>query len=582
MDARLQAWLDRDPDPATCAELQAMIDAGNDHALAQRFAGRISFGTAGLRALMGAGPTRMNRLVVQESTLGLGRYILAQAATAAAPIAVVGFDGRHHSQQFAADAAAVLAGLGFEVHLFGQEIPTPVAGFAVRQLAAAVGVVITASHNPPGYNGYKVYWHNGAQIVAPHDGGIAAAIDAASRAPLPPLDFAAHTAAGRIQPLGAAMEQAYLQAVLPLGVLSKGVKPTRPLRLAYTPLHGVGARFAEAATSHLGYVSLHTVAAQRDPDGAFPTVRFPNPEEEGAMDAVLALAHEVEADIACANDPDADRLAIAVRSPTGAYVLLNGDELGALLGDARMQGAPANAVVATTIVSSRLLGRIAAARGVAYFETLTGFKWIANGGIARAARGQKLIFGYEEALGYILDDRVWDKDGIAALVAVCALTQSLLAAGQSLTDRLEALYRRHGLFITAQRTQALAGGDAGRLSAVLRATPPTHIAGLAVHSCVDLAAEDNMVAHSAATEPATLPRSDVLIYSLEQNARIIVRPSGTEPKIKCYYEVCGEVAADESVHAARLRLAEHLNRLCEMHQQHIRSVVALNGPISAV
>jgi phosphomannomutase len=585
MDAIIDAWLAKDPDPTTREEI-AQLRRDNAHAtLADRFSGRVGFGTAGLRALMGAGPTRMNRLVIQQSTTGLGRYVQAQRADADTPaVAVVGFDGRHLSHEFAADTARVLCALGFVVHLFEREIPTPVAGFAVKQLGAAIGIVITASHNPPGYNGYKVYWHNGAQIIGPHDSGIAKAIDAAAQLdPVPLRPLAELLQTKQVQSLGAAMETAYMTGIFAILNKNKPAAPApAPLHVAYSPLHGVGGRFAKAAVARMPEVVLHTVAAQSAPDGDFPTVRFPNPEEDGAMDLVLALASSIDADIALANDPDADRLALAVRTPQGSYQLLSGNELGALLGDDCLQSAGPKDVVATTIVSSRLLSRMAQAHHVAYFETLTGFKWIANGAIARQAQGQRLIFGYEEALGYILGDLVWDKDGIMALVAVCALAQRLKSQGTTLLERLEALYRQYGLHLTHQHTLATDPSRQGRaLGTLLRAHPPQHIDGHTVLRIDDLMQPKQPAStaqNQVQTEPAPLPQSDVLIYTLANNARIIVRPSGTEPKLKCYYELCAPLSADANMFEAQATWRDALNRLCANHQLQLQALLAAERP----
>lgn len=586
MDAIIDAWLAKDPDPTTRAELMQLRDPRSKKALMARFDGRVGFGTAGLRALMGAGPTRINRLVIQESTIGLGRYVLSQRQKSGEAVAIVGFDARHLSRVFAEDAAQVLCALGFVVHLFEREIPTPVAGFAVRELGADVAVVITASHNPPGYNGYKVYWHNGAQIIGPHDAAIARAIDVASQAPLLSLQPLAELRRSRkLHVLGAQMETAYLDAIFAL--LDEDTKPadTTQLSIAYTPLHGVGGRFADAAIARMPGVVVHSVATQSAPDGDFPTVAFPNPEEDGAMDLVLALAQKCDVDIALANDPDADRLALAVRTPEGRYQMLTGNELGALLGDDRLQHAKPGDVVATTIVSSRLLWRMARAHNVAYFETLTGFKWIANGAIRRQAQGQRLIFGYEEALGYILGDLVWDKDGISALVAVCALAQRLKAQGTSLLERLEALYRSHGLHLTQQYTLALKPGHkAPYLGTLLRAHPPADIDGRPVARIDDLL-EPMPVPDTAEgqtdTEPSPLPRSDVLIYSLAGNARIVVRPSGTEPKIKCYYELRGPLSVASNIKEADATWRQRLNRLCANHQLQLQALLDAHAPVAA-
>jgi phosphomannomutase len=569
MDARVQTWLTRDPDPDTRQELQELVNRGDDAEIEARFAARLAFGTAGLRGLLGAGPGRMNRLVVRETTAGLATYLLSQTPDAAERGVVVGFDGRRGSRIFAEDVASVLGAMGIQVHLFDREVPTPVAGFAVRTMKAAAGVVITASHNPPQYNGYKVYWGNGAQIIAPHDAGIAAAIERASQQSLPWQDPAALRRQGLIASLGDKTENGYLDGVSRLSVHREvPVAARAAVSIAYTPLHGVGARMAEAALARAGFEKVFTVAAQREPDGAFPTVRFPNPEEPGSMDAVLALAEEKKALLACANDPDADRLAVAVRTPRGPYRQLSGDEVGILLGDDLLRRAPKNAVVATTIVSSRLLGRMATKRGVGYFETLTGFKWIANGGLEQAARGHKLVFGYEEALGYTIGDLVWDKDGVSALVAFAELTAACHEDGISLVDRLEAIYREHGLSLTGQRTLALEPGAGPPLGERLRANLPESIAGRAIESVSDLR-EGVQTFRDGRRDPTHLPRADVLVFALQGDERVIVRPSGTEPKMKCYYEVSESIPTHEPFEQAEVRVRARLLQLMEAHQREI-------------
>ncbi|MEE8410787.1 MAG: phospho-sugar mutase, partial [Myxococcota bacterium] len=399
MDPRIKAWLVRDPDEKTRSELEALVDTGQRDEIERRFESRLAFGTAGLRGLLGAGPSRMNRLVVRETTAGLAAYLLDTLPNAATMGVVVGFDGRHKSHVFAEDTACVLAARGIRVHLFERDIPTPVCAFAVAHLGAAAAIVITASHNPPAYNGYKVYWHNGAQIIPPHDSGIAAAIDRAARLDIPWCEPAEARGRGLIKTVGADLIEAYLSAIGDLSI-HESKAGRGDLRIAYTPLHGVGARVAEVALRRAGFTNAQTAASQRDPDPDFPTVSFPNPEEPGAMDEVIALARKTEAALAVANDPDADRFAVAARTVDGDYQMLSGDDVGILLGANFIAKAPPRSVVATTIVSSRLLGIMARARGVGYYETLTGFKWIAAGGFAREAKGDRFLFGYEEALGY--------------------------------------------------------------------------------------------------------------------------------------------------------------------------------------
>lgn len=569
LDTRVRAWMARDPDPETRAELKALIGAGDDDALSERFETRLAFGTAGLRGVLGAGSNRMNRLVVRETTAGLGNYLLSQNQQAATWGVVIGFDGRRGSRVFAEDAAAVLAALGIPAHLFEREVPTPILAFAVAHLKAAAGIMVTASHNPPEYNGYKVYWQNGAQIIPPHDAGIAAAIEAAALGAVPWQNPGRARHQGRIKAVGDAVIEAYLQGVRSLSL--HGVTTSRKaLTLAYTPLHGVGAPLAEAALAQAGFKRVHTVASQREPDGSFPTVNFPNPEEPGTMDAVLDLAREHKADLACANDPDADRLAIAARTSDGDYRMLTGNELGVLLGWDRMQRAPKKALVATTIVSSRLLGVMAKAHSVGYFETLTGFKWLANVGLEHEARGRRLIFGYEEALGYMVGGLVHDKDGISALVAFAELAAACADQGGTVLDKLEEIYRTYGLHLTAQRNLPLSAGTA-RVGEALRRQPTSHIADRSVVARTDLLAGTRTNADGQTTALG-LPKSDVLIFELRNDARVIVRPSGTEPKLKCYYEVREPVAPDEPFAQAQQRGQKALEELIDKHQASLSAI----------
>lgn len=562
-------WLARDPDPKTRAEIEHLLESQQFVELQRRFETRLSFGTAGIRGVLGGGPNRMNRLVVRETTVGLGRHLIERIPDAVRRGVVVGFDGRRGSREFARDAAAVLAALGFKVLLADRELPTPVCAFAVLDRRAAGGVVITASHNPPEYNGYKVYWENGAQIIPPVDEEISARIDEAACSELPWMSPEEAAQQGRIVPLGEEIIDDYLRGLEHLRPRSDESERSK-LVLAYTPLHGVGAYVAERALARAGFVHVHVVSSQRDPDPAFPTVRFPNPEEPGAMDSLLALARETQADLAFANDPDADRLAVAVRTARGTYRQLTGDELGILLGAWVLKLATERVIVATTIVSSRMLGVLAKNRGARYVETLTGFKWIANATLA-VEHQEKIPFayGYEEALGYAVGPLVRDKDGISAMVAFAELAAGCRRDGRTVLDELESLYRHYGLYVTSQKSLPFdprAGGPA--LGDRLRARPPERIAGRTVRSVTDVLRGERR--HAEGTHEAIdLPRSDVLVYETEGDARIIVRPSGTEPKLKCYYEIRAEIAEGESLEDAEGRLRRELFGLVQAHQKEL-------------
>jgi len=559
-----EAWLAEDPDPETRAELSAALArtrAGDPTAiadLADRFAGPLEFGTAGLRGVLGCGPNRMNRVVVRKVTAGLADYLLAHAEDPGRPV-VIGHDARKNSRVFAEDAARILVGRGLTVQLAHRPWPTPVTGWLSERGCA--GIMVTASHNPPEYNGYKVYWSNGAQIVPPHDTGIAAAIARVGRSDqLAMPELAVARATGALVDLDETVHDAYVAAVQPLRTTGR---PGTKLVVAYTPLHGVGAASVEPVFAAAGVGPLHVVASQRDPDPAFPTVAFPNPEEKGAMDAVLKLAADVGAELVLANDPDADRLCVAV--PDGdRYRVLSGDQIGALLADYLLETTPpGRRLVATTIVSSQLLRYLAAAAGADYRETLTGFKWIGNAAIQWSRDGGadpgRFIMGYEEALGYTVGELVRDKDGVSGALILADIAAWNRGQGRTMLDHLADVYRRVGLFVTEQVSWNLPGA-AGLATiraamARFRASPPTALAGLAVTEVVDLA-----------LGTGGLPKSDVLVFRLAGGQRVIMRPSGTEPKLKSYYEVRVTVGADEPLPAARDRGLAELATLRDAHQ----------------
>jgi len=502
--ARATAWLAEDPDPGTRGELAGLLEAGDMTAVADRFADRLQFGTAGLRGALGAGPNRMNRAVVRRTTAGLAAYLHASGETG--PV-VVGYDARHSSDVFAEDTAAVLTGAGLSALVLPRPLPTPVLAFAVRHLQACAGVMVTASHNPRADNGYKVYLGDGAQIVPPADAEISAAIDGVGPLAGVPL-------ADGWRRLGEEVLEAYLDAVIGLSLV-----PDRDVRTAYTPMHGVGRDVLLAAFGRAGFPAPTVVAEQAEPDPDFPTLAFPNPEEPGATDLLLATAARTGADLALANDPDADRLAVAVGGR-----LLTGDELGVLLADHVLRHTTgADRLVATTIVSSSLLEKLARAHGVAYAETLTGFKWIVRA--ADSHPGSRFVFGYEEALGYVVGDVVRDKDGISAALAVAELAAAEKAAGRTMINRLDELAMEHDVHATEQISIRVTDlTTIADMMADLRSRPPGSLGGSAVTHVVDLLLDGRL-----------LP-SDVLVYGLQNGGRVIVRPSGTEPKLKAYLE----------------------------------------------
>ncbi|HET9759918.1 MAG TPA: phospho-sugar mutase [Nocardioidaceae bacterium] len=532
---RARAWAAEDPDEHTRAELETLVAAAEtDPAaaadLADRFDGRLEFGTAGLRGALGAGPNRMNRVVVIRAAAGLAAYLLDQGHQGGT--VVVGYDARHRSDVFAEDTAAVMVGAGLKAVLLPRPLPTPLLAYAIRALGCVAGVMVTASHNPPQDNGYKVYLGDGSQIVPPADAEISARIDAVG-----PL--AGVRRAGGWTRLGEEVVEAYLSDVG--GLVDDG---PRDLTTVYTPLHGVGGETVAVVMERAGFPAPHVATAQAEPDPDFPTVAFPNPEEPGAMDLAMALAAEVGADVVVANDPDADRCAVAVPDAHG-WRMLRGDEVGALLGDHLLRSGT-RGVYANSIVSSTLLGKLAAAHGQPHRETLTGFKWI--------GRVEGLAYGYEEALGYcVAPGLVRDKDGVSALLLVVDLAARLKAEGRTLTDRLDDLAREHGLHATDQLSVRVT--DLSLITAAmerLRSAPPATLGGLKVERVDDLAEGS-----------ADLPPTDGLRFRLAEDARVIVRPSGTEPKIKCYLEVVVPVDADEAdgVDAARISAAGRLDAI---------------------
>jgi phosphomannomutase len=524
--AAAEKWLAEDPDPATRDELRGLLDADDEAAVADRFAGRLAFGTAGLRGPLRAGPNGMNRAVVRRTAAGLAAYLRSAGTPGPVPI---GYDARHGSVDFAHDSAAVLAGAGFDARLLPGPLPTPVLAHAVRLLGAAAGIMVTASHNPRQDNGYKVYDATGAQIVPPTDAAIEAAIGAIGPLSTVPMSDA-YTVLGD-EPL-----ESYLDAVAAVPRT-----PHRDLRTVHTALHGVGAAVLRLGFARAGFPPPVEVREQAAPDPDFPTVTFPNPEEPGALDLALALAADSGADVVIANDPDADRCALAV--PAGAgWRVLTGDELGVLLADHLIRTGRAG-TYATTVVSSSLLAALCAARGLPSAETLTGFKWI----VRAAPDPGELAYGYEEALGYcVMPAAVLDKCGVSAAVLAADLAAALKAAGRTLPDRLDELAAEFGVHATAPvtiRVDDLALIDT--VMARLRAAPPAALLGRPVTSVEDL--------H---------PAADVVRLRTD-GVRVVVRPSGTEPKLKAYLEVVVQVPGGDpaAVPAARAEAAAALDRL---------------------
>ncbi|MBB1462652.1 phospho-sugar mutase [Vibrio sp. SG41-7] len=568
-------WLARDPDPRTREELQHLIDEGMHDELEDRFTQRLEFGTAGLRGKVGCGPNRMNRLVIQETATGLGHYLIEHVANASIRGVVVGYDGRLDSKQFAIDTASVLTALGIKVYLTSDVAATPIVAFGIEHFNAAAAVVVTASHNPPEYNGFKVYWENGAQIIPPHDAGIAGEVDVASTKPIPLMSLSDAETQDKLVWLTEGYYQTYRAAINQSPYVSKEIESANTT-ITYTAMHGVGAKMAEDLLHDAGFHKVFCVAEQREPDGNFPTVNFPNPEEKGAMDLVVNLAKSVDADIACANDPDADRFAVAVRTDNTArtddasYKMLTGDQVGVLFAHYLLSKPHTkNQLVGNSIVSSTLLEKVAQSHGATYFQTLTGFKWLANIGMQLEDEQNEFLFAYEEALGYTIGTQVRDKDGLSAIVVFAQLVEELKSQGRTVWDLLAQISFEHGVHTNAQRSIAL-DPDSPSIGSKLRAAQPKAINGVAISVIEDLQSSLRFVI-GGNTEAINLPSSDVLIYHLEDGTRIIVRPSGTEPKVKVYYETVTKFEGTETYEDTRLRGEEDMSKLIEQHQQELNS-----------
>ena len=550
--ARVARWIEDDPDPATREELEALLGARDTKALFERFDGELVFGTAGIRGEIGAGPLRMNRAVVARATAGVCKALADHVKDARERGIVVGYDGRHMSRELAEETCAVAAGFGIRVRLFEQVVPTPVLAYAVTAERAAGGVMVTASHNPARDNGYKVYWENGAQIIPPADQHIARAMtEVGSLRALPRMARDERRARGLEVSLGAALEARYLAAVHAL--VGPGGAQAEKVQLAYTALHGVGERFVRAALAQAGFAKLATVAEQAEPDPDFPTVAFPNPEEAGAMDRVQALADAVEADLALANDPDADRLCVAVRGESGALQLLSGNQIGVLLAEYLLarDKEPEQCAVLSSIVSTPMIAGVAAAHGSIWEPTLTGFKWIANRAMELERGGvQRCVLGFEEALGYSAGSLVRDKDGVSTAVLVARVCADAKAQGRTLLDLLADLYREHGVYLSGQVSLRMGPDGQRAMMSRARSAPPAVLAGRKRLATIDLL---NGAVDGTPSFRPKLPASDVLIWELEGGQRVIVRPSGTEPKLKLYIDVREPVAAGEPLADASVR-----------------------------
>jgi len=525
-----RSWINQDPDQETISELEGLIENSDEQGLSDRFSQRIGFGTAGLRGLLGAGPNRMNRVLVAQAAAGISKYLKENFDD---PSVVIGYDARKNSHVFARDSAEIFSGFGIRAYLFEDLAATPMVAYAVKSLGASAGVMVTASHNPPGDNGYKVYDHTGSQIISPMDAEISKYIEA----------FADSESVSKLSRrsdflfVPASVQTGYLQSVS--GLLNKHAD-RKNIKIVYSAMHGVGSKFIDEIFSLSGLTKLVHVQSQQHPDGTFPTVAFPNPEEPGAMDQSIETAEKCGADLVLVNDPDADRLAVAFLQADGSYRQLTGDQLGLLLGEemaarASREGLSGN--MACSIVSSSALGKVAEHYGFGFQQTLTGFKWV--------SRVPNLIFGYEEALGYCVDStQVRDKDGLSAALIVADIASQLANQGYTLGDQLDRLMQRYGYHSTGQISIRVTDLNViSNLMGKLRNSPPAQIAG------VEAKFED--MQHGT----KILPGTDALRFTLSDGRTVIIRPSGTEPKLKCYLQAVSESEITSSELLAELEAA---------------------------
>jgi phosphomannomutase len=525
-----RSWIDQDPDVETVAELEKLISESDEAGLLDRFGQRIGFGTAGLRGLLGAGPNRMNRVLVAQAAAGISKYLKENFDD---PSVVIGYDARKNSNVFAKDSAQIFAGFGIRAFLFPELAATPLVAYAVRNLGASAGVMVTASHNPPGDNGYKVYDFSGSQIISPMDSEIAKHIDEFARSG----SVATLVRSDSFVEVSTSVRAGYVQSVS--GLLNRHSE-RKSIKIVYSAMHGVGASFIQEIFKLSGLAEPAQVISQQQPDGKFPTVSFPNPEEPGAMDASLATAKDQQADLVLVNDPDADRLAVAFKKSDGGYQQLTGDQLGLILGEemaSRASREGRTGSLACSIVSSSALSKVAEHYGFGFEQTLTGFKWV--------SRVPNLIFGYEEALGYCVDwSQVRDKDGLSAALIVADIASALANQGYTLGDQLDKLMQRYGYFATGQISIRVTDLTViSDLMKKLRTNPPAQIAGVAA------------VFEDLNQGSGPLPATDALRFKLQDGRTVMVRPSGTEAKLKCYLQAVSDNEAESKKLLAELEAA---------------------------
>jgi phosphomannomutase len=548
-----KAWIDGDPDPKTRAELSALVDAGAAEELADRMNGSLEFGTAGLRGVVEGGSNRMNRATVIRATAGLASYLLA-ITEPHERLVVIGRDARPSSASFENDAIGVLTAAGFAVRYFEDPTATPLVAYAGLSMAACASIVVTASHNPPADNGYKVYANNGAQIVPPTDRLIAEQIAMVGPANEVPRAADPYNDPG-VEEVSADLFDEYLREV---ATSLPPVTGDRGISIVYTAMHGVGGKPVTEALRRFGFKNVHPVSRQYAPDGTFPTVSFPNPEEPGALDLSHELAEALDADIVLANDPDTDRLAVSVPAPGGVWTPLTGNQIGCLLAEFLLShGDQSGGTVVNSIVSSPMLGQIADAHGATWSQSLTGFKWIWNAALELEQEGAgDLVLGFEEALGYSVGTTVRDKDGISAAVAFAVLAAEAAGDGSIVLDRLGDLYRKYGIWVSTQvsirRESASGAKEITDAIALLRADPPSRVGDIDVQRVVDFLID-------ADERPTYLGSTNLIELDLGEMGRVLARPSGTEPKLKIYVDLTTEFPYDGAWQMAEAALIVKAN-----------------------
>ena len=563
---KVDTWLNGNYDEDTRSEIRRMMDQ-DPAVLADAFYRNLEFGTGGLRGIMGVGTNRINRYTIGMATQGYANYLRKCFPDREVSVAV-GHDSRNNSRTFAEITASVMAANGIRVFLFEKLRPTPELSFAIRHLGCQGGVVCTASHNPREYNGYKAYWTDGGQLVPPHDKNVIAEVEAIAS-----VDDVKWTGgADLITLVGAEIDEAYMQMVKDLSVYPEAIERQRDLSIVYTPIHGTGIELVPKVLERFGFRNVHLVAEQIEPNGDFPTVVYPNPEESEAMSLGLNLARSLDADILLGTDPDADRVGIGVKNDRGEWVLLNGNQTAVLAFNYMIEARKAkgiarpNDMVVKTIVTTDLIDAIAAANGVNCYNVLTGFKWIAEL-IREKEANEHYIIGGEESYGLMIGDRLRDKDAVSAVALLCEMAAYEKDKGRSLFDKLIDIYLTYGHYLEHLVSITKKGMDGQQQIADMmerfRNQPPQALNGIAVVRLLDYERREAKDLRTGAVETITLPKSNVLQFILEDGSKVSARPSGTEPKIKFYFSVKGTLTSRDAFHDAEAALLARIRRIIE-------------------